>query len=446
MAVWSEIRLKSLAAGRRLDAEYYQPELLRYEKAVKTYRGGWKRLEEIADIITDGDHLKRNYQAQGVLFLTSEDVSEHWIDYSSTLRIDPEYERTLARARSEVGAVFLTKTGKWYGKAAVCLRPEPVFNISADIAKIRLKAGYDPHFLACYLNSNVGYFLVRRESTGGSRDRIILENLRRIPVPIVLAPHKDYRRAVQAIDLANERAYRYLAEAETFLVSALGLDRLDLTRRLFYERSYKDVSAAGRLDAEYHNPRAQNLIAALSRDRRVVSDVARLATRRFRPVPGVEFQYVEIGDVGASGMAESNSVMGEETPSRAQWIVQPGDVITTTVRPIRRLSAIVTHDQAGYVCSSGLAVLKPTDIEPELLLVYLRLPLVCELLDLHTTASMYPAISTPDLMKFPVSLPDAATRRMIVAKVKESFTARREARRLLDDAKQMVEDAIVRQE
>ena len=41
-------------------------------------------------------------------------------------------------------------------------------------------------------------------------------------------------------------------------------------------------------------------------------------------------------------------------------------------------------------------VLTPEEIEPELLLVYLRLPLVCELLDLHTTASMYPAISTTE--------------------------------------------------
>ena len=181
----------------------------------------------------------------------------------------------------------------------------------------------------------------------------------------------------------------------------------------------------------------------MSRDRRTVADVAKLALRRFRPASGVEFQYIEIGDVGSSGTAESSPVIGEEAPSRAQWIVQAGDVITTTVRPIRRLSAIVTEGQAGFVCSSGFAVLKPMDIEPELLLVYLRLPLVCELLDLYTTASMYPAISTADLMRIPISLPDAPTREKIVAKVKESFAARHEARRLLDEAKAIVENAIL---
>ena len=88
-------------------------------------------------------------------------------------------------------------------------------------------------------------------------------------------------------------------------------------------------------------------------------------------------------------------------------------------------------------------MLKPTTVEPELLLAYLRLPLVCELLNLNTTASMYPAISTADLLRIPISLPDTATRQKIVAKVKESFTARREARRLLDEAKALVEKAIL---
>ncbi|MFN6473188.1 MAG: hypothetical protein RMY36_026460 [Nostoc sp. SerVER01] len=64
----------------------------------------------------------------------------------------------------------------------------------------------------------------------------------------------------------------------------------------------------------------------------------------------------------------------EEAPSRAQWIVKTNDVITSTVRPIRRLSALIEPEQNNYICSSGFAVLKPTKIEPEVLLVYLRSP------------------------------------------------------------------------
>lgn len=40
-------------------------------------------------------------------------------------------------------------------------------------------------------------------------------------------------------------------------------------------------------------------------------------------------------------------------------------------------------------------------------------------MDLHTTASMYPAISTTDLMRLPFPMPDDAT----IKKVKQQITA-----------------------
>jgi restriction endonuclease S subunit len=118
------------------------------------------------------------------------------------------------------------------------------------------------------------------------------------------------------------------------------------------------------------------------------------------------------------------------------------DVITSTVRPIRRLSALIEPEQNNDICSSGFAVLKPTQIEPEVLLVYLRSPIVCEILDLHTTASMYPAISTKDLLHIPITLPEKVTRQQIAEKVRKSRKAREQSKQLLEIAKTGVEQAI----
>jgi len=442
MVVWSEVDLGELAGDRRLDAEYYEPSMLRFDQAVKSFPAGWKTLREMAELITDGDHLKRDYQDEGVLFLTAESFSEHRIDYHSPLRISPTYERTLARARSEAGAVFLTKTGRWYGKAAVCVRDTPIFNIPADVAKIRLRPEFDPSFLACYLNAPIGYALVRREASGASRDRIVLENLRALPVPIVTG-QDAFRHIVVLIDQAYQEADRLYAEAESTLKKALGLDRLDLAPRLFFEGASQDVMNAGRFDAEYSSPRSQNLIAALKQGGMTLEDVAPLANRPFRAQPDVPFNYIEIGDIQPGGTAVAQRIEGRDAPSRAQWIVQPGDIVTATVRPIRRLSAIIPDNQAGYVCSSGFAVLEPTKVEPEVLLTFLRLPLVCELLDLHTTASMYPAISTTDLLRLPIGLPPPGDREAIVARVQESLRAKREGSRLLKEARELVERAVL---
>jgi type I restriction enzyme M protein len=179
---------------------------------------------------------------------------------------------------------------------------------------------------------------------------------------------------------------------------------------------------------------------------KTLRDVARLRETVFTPQPGQPFHYIEIGDLAADGAATSHVVPGEEAPSRATWIVQPGDVITSTVRPNRCLTGLIEPEQAGNICSSGFAVLTPKGIPGELLFAYLRLPVICELMDLHTTASMYPAISTTDLMRLPFLLPDDATIKKVKQQITAARVARREAHALLEKAKQAVEVAIEKDE
>ena len=122
--------------------------------------------------------------------------------------------------------------------------------------------------------------------------------------------------------------------------------------------------------------------------------------------------------------------------------MHPNDIITSTVRPIRRLSAQIDPDQNGDVCSSGFVVLEPTGIRPELLLTFLRLPIICELMDLLASASMYPAISEAEILGLPLPSVDDATEKAVVAAVQEGRAARARAHSLLDAAKRAVEIAI----
>ena len=154
------------------------------------------------------------------------------------------------------------------------------------------------------------------------------------------------------------------------------------------------------------------------------------------------FQYIEIGGMRGDGTATSETTPTAEAPSRASQRVRGNDIITSTVRPIRRLSAIITPDQDGHVCSSGFVVLDPTGIAPEVLLTYLRLPAVCELMDLHTSASLYPAISERDILQLPIPKIDEATTASITQSIRAAHAARQEAQSLLERAKRAVEIAI----
>ena len=447
MAIIAEGRLSETTKNTRFDAEFFANPYLPFLERMFSKWDQWVSLRDTAQRLTSGHTpLRHDVDTGDCPFITVECVDALTLNMNKAKRVWQHHvDGELRRVKLKKGDVLITIKRRIANSCPIFEQPVTTA-VNQDVAVLTPKPGFLAGYLAAVMCSRIGKYQAQRQQTEQINPYISVGSLGTLLVPVVdTATQAEIEDAIRGVHTTLADADSAYAEVESLLESALGLDKLDLTPRLFYERPYSDLQATARFDAEYFSPRMQNLIAALSRDNLTITDVAKESKRCFKPKPGTEFQYIEIGDVFGSGSADSNPVAGEEAPSRATWIVKPGDIITTTVRPIRRLSSIIADDQDGYVCSSGFAVLtprNPKDTPPELLLVYLRLPLVCELLDLYTTASMYPAISTPDLMKIPIALPDDATRQKIVSKIRDSFDARRDARRLLDEAKAMVEKAI----
>jgi len=436
MAVWSTIQASLAAAEDRLDADYFKPKDV--EHITTSVKAGGASLSSLSTIL-NGRTPAEYCEGGRIPVVRSGDLVTPLV-FSGNGQVYLQTEDNPALVRLKKGDVLISSIGMGsIGKVSIVLEPDDFVTVS-EVTVLRASA-FCSEYLFAYLSTPQGQAQIERQVTGATGQQHLLKSkVAKIIVPKASDSLQNQleQKVARAADLSRLATNKY-DEAEAILTATLGLDRVDLTPRLFYEVTF---ASAARLDAEYFSPRMQNVIETLSAGGKTIGDVAPLAKRRFKAVPGKPFDYIEIADIGTAGTAGSNAIPGEEAPSRATWIVKPGDIITTTVRPIRRLSAIILPEQDGFVCSSGFAVLRPRDIEPELLLTYLRLPLVAELLDLHTTASMYPAISTADFLRIPFRLPDPQVRAKIVAKVRESFAARAESLRLLDEAKRVVEEAI----
>lgn len=252
--------------------------------------------------------------------------------------------------------------------------------------------------------------------------------------------------SVQAARAKQLEAEHQLEEAQATLTTALGLEDWQPPQPLSYAGRASQAFTAGRLDAEYFAPRVSELLVRLRASGLTVGDVAPARRERFVPSTRGLFRYIEIGAVNGDGTANAVAVEMAEAPSRAAQLVRAGDVITSTVRPIRRLSALVLPEQDGDVASSGFVVLKPRTVPAEVLMTYLRLPVICELMDLHTSASLYPAISETDLLRLPFPGLAAADCERITQHVRDAHAARRHARELLTAAQRAVEIAIEQDE
>lgn len=446
MAVWSSVEIEDLSEDFRLDAEHYQPEYLQQEKAMAKLPH--VELGKVASV-SDGNHLSiaEDFAEEGVRYLRGQDLSDFFIADADPIYIPERTYKTLTRSHMFAGDVLVGIVGT-IGSVGLVTKRHGKLTGNCKLAIVRARE-MPAEYLAAYLASRIGQNEIQRRVRGAVQMGLILPDIKKLPVVIPSdAQRKAVVLAVRGAERNRERCRELVADAEGLLMASIGLAHLDPNESLFYERDFSELNAARRFDAEYFSPRFQRALEILARNRTCLCDIADLTERRFRPGKPKRsdtFQYIEIGSMRGDGLVDSETVEVSEAPSRAHWKVESGDIITSTVRPIRRLSALITPNQSGHVCSSGFAVLRPKEgaIEPEVLLTYLRLPIICELLDLHTTASMYPAISTARLMQIPIAVPNPSIRKEIVGKVREALTARAEAAGLLEEVKAEVESLVL---
>lgn len=336
---------------------------------------------------------------------------------------------------------MLTRSGANFGQCAPVLNDTALY-ACADLLIVRkghLPAGY----LSTYLNTTYGRLLLDRGAYGMAQPHIAPTYVKNIPVPIFPLIIDSISEFLQLASGARVIAEANLLNAERILLVALGLENLKTLEPLSYVRSSSEAFSAGRLDAEYFKPRVLALMDLLGRDGLTLGDVAPARHEIFKPrKAGPTFDYIEIGDMRNDGTVEATELATTDAPSRATQHVRTGDVLTSTVRPIRRLSAVVGPTQDGAVCSSGFVVLNPTKVSPSTLVTYLRLPLICELMDLHTSASLYPAISERDLLRLPIPHIPQAVQQAVDAQVGAAHAAKQRATQLLEAAKRAVEIAI----
>ncbi len=386
--------------------------------------------------------IQREYiENGGIWFFRAQNLRPLLIDDTNKVFISDADAKLLPKNHLKYGDVVITRTGANRGMCAYFESREKA--VASSHTFIVRSERWNHGFLVAFLNCDYGRLQIDKGVYGAAQPEVAPYYLQQIWIPD-LSPkfqaevESKFTQAAEARQHANDIA----AGAQDELVAALGLAKWSPAEPLTYTRRASEALAAHRLDSEYFAPRVKDLLRRLSAGGRTVRDAAPPRIEKFSPSKDGTFRYIEISDVRSDGTADSGVVAMQEAPSRATWYVRAGDVITSTVRPNRRLSALVIPEQDGCVASSGFVVLKPKEVPGEVLLTYLRLPVFCELMDLHTSASLYPAISDRDLLALPFPNIAPAATGAIVAAVRSAHDARRRANLHLEKAKRAVEIAI----
>lgn len=431
----------------RLDAEFFRPDYLQVQRQLEAI--GSRKLIDFQVNIRHPKEIKRNYVDDGVLLLRGQNVRPLSIDLTANpVYISEEDAERLQDNTIYYKDILIMRSGANVGQCAIYLENSPAISMS-DTLIIR-SGNLNPFFLAIFLNTKYGKALIERGKYGSAQPHIAPPFLYQIPVPTWENLQTEIEKTyLQSKELTKLSKTRY-AETQDLLLSELGLADWQPKHQLAFTTDYASIQRAERIDADYFQPRYDDIINTIKSypgGWGTVASQVHLKDSNFKPEPETEYQYIELANIGSSGEIKGCTVeRGQDLPSRARCKVNAGDVIVSSVEGSLESIALITEEYDNALCSTGFHAINSDVLNSETLLVFLKSSVGQLQLKKGCSGTILTAISRDEFSKIIVPTIRTEKQTEIQQKVDESFNLRKQAKDLLEWAKRSVEIAVEQDE
>ena len=286
----------------RLDAEFFHPNYLKIQHQLEKVSS--HRLIDFQVKIRHPKEIKRNYVAYGVLFLRAQNVRPLSIDLTSNpVYISEEDAERLQENTIHHKDILITRSGANAGQCAIYLENNDA--ISSSHTFIVKSGKLNPFFLAIFLNIKHGKALIERGKYGSVQPEVAPYFLSQIPMPVWNdLPSVIEKTYLQSKDLTELSKTRYV-EAQTLLLAELGFADWQPKHRLTFVKNFSDTESAGRIDADYFQPKYDEIVDAIKNYSEGWDTLENLATLKKCVEVGSK-EYLETDETGIPFVRVSN--------------------------------------------------------------------------------------------------------------------------------------------
>ena len=439
----------------RIDAEYYSLENLTKEDAVT--RHDYRLLSDICELIAGpfGSTIttERYDATSDKCYIRGKDVQSFFIGKRDAVFIDENLFNELPQFHLRAEDILLTVVGMRFGKAAI-VYPEDCPAIFSCKSTLLRNPSVNVRYLLTYLSSSIGYGLVRRGQRGAAQPGINLFDIRNIPVPIFSSKFqakieifiKQSRHLVTASDAA-------FSEAETLLLFEVGLTDWQPKHELTFVKNYSDIEQAGRIDADYFQPKYEEIVNAIKNYSSGWDMLGNLVTiEKCVEVGSDEYldrgiPFVRVSNLSPFEITEEKYISDNLYEEMKRHQPKKGEILLSK-DATPGIAYYLNEPPPKMIPSGGILRLKnkTSKTNDEYLTLVLNSVLTKEQANQAVGGSVI-LHWRPDQVKntaIPI-LPDEIQTK-IQQKVTESFALRKQSRRLLECAKRAVEVAIEQDE
>ena len=430
----------------RLDAEFFRPDYLMIQYQLEKISS--QRVMDFQVKIKHPKEIKRNYVDDGVLFLRAQNVrSLHTALTINPVYISKEDAENLKDNTIHYKDIRLTRTGANFGQCTIYLENRKA--IASSHTFIIKSGNLNPFFLTVFFNTQYGRKLINKGMYGGLQPEIAPYFLYQIPMPawrnLEIEIEKIYLRSQDLIQL-SERKY---AQAQSDLLWELGLADWRAWHHLTFIKNYCEVIKAERMDADYFQPKYDELIAAIKGYSGGWDTLGNLVSiKRGIEVGGTEYLDEGIPFVRVSNLSPfeitKEKFISESLYSRIKHHQPEQGEILFSKDATPGIAYYLNEKPKKMIPSSGILRLKnKTDkINNEYLMLVLNSILTKEQVNRDVGGSVILHWRSEQVKGTVIPLLPEEIQTEIQRKISDSFNLRRRSNHLLECAKRAVEIAI----
>ena len=452
----------------RIDPLYYRSEFVELNKKLENSRYRLIELREYIKSFDTGKNLKQISKSKdAVQFIRTQNVRPIYLE---TEGISYTKDRSSLK-KTNLNDVLFVRVGVGVGDCCAISKEQVGFTFSDNIIKISLEEGINPFYLTFYLDSTIGKTIFGREQKGSGKPVISQENISNISVP--LPPLQTQTRIAQLMDNAYEikkqketEAQRLIGTIGDYALAELSIKLPELKDELCYVVTADEVKN-NRCDAYYYQPKftlAESKLEAVDYPvfsiGELITDLSGGATPKvegdfYTDIDGVFFlrvQNISMEGIILEDVKFIKREVHEGMLKRSQ--LNKNDLVYTITGRIGSV-AVVPEGFEGNINQHSIRFhlkekINNIDINPYYVAIFLNTELGNFLAIRKATGGTRPALDYHALKSLIIPLPSEEIQDKITKEVKarmqKAEQLRKEAKEVLEKAKERVERIILGEE
>ena len=435
----------------RLDSEYYKPDKLFLEQTLDSKPNS--NLDSFGDFIIGpfGSSFKvENYDSEShYRYVRGKDVKPFFLLDNDNVHIPENDFNRLSKYSLEINDILISVVGTLGNASLITDKEIPsIFSCKSTVFR---SSSINPYYLTAFLNSKYGYELLVRKARGAVQTGLNLDDLKYLSI---LKPSSNLEKQIGNI-LKNafdkvETGKELYNDSESKILAELNISDWSPTHQLGFTKNFSDTQTSERFDAEYFQPKYDDLVNQIknySGGYDLFENLANVIDENFTPESNFSYKYIELSNIGNNGeITGFTEALGSELPTRARRKVSSYDIIVSSIEGSLESIALIEDSLDGALCSTGFYVINSDYYNSGTLLILLK-SIVGQLqLKKGCSGTILTAINKGELSKIILPKIGQEIQEEIKSKISEMYESRGKSKALIEIAKRSVEMAIEQDE